>query len=241
MRWLYIALVLLCNRCNAFIPAAARCSTILSLHAQSTAAGAAAAAQVVTLKKPLGIVFEEVVPNEAKGIRVKEVVDGGSAALLDSGVLVPGMALLNIFGNDCTAMTFASIMDILIAAPADKPLTLEFKPLPQEAAAAAVQVTEAYPLTGDCELKVVLPKGAPVTLVGPAGSNLRAALLASKVPVYDMVGTMTNCNGGGQCGTCVVKVSTTLHEQSRCSHVYVRSKVGLQQLMYLYYADNCLT
>jgi ferredoxin len=207
MRWLCVAVVLLCNRCTAFIPAAARCSTHLSLHAQSTAGEAAAAAQSVTLKKPLGIVFEEVVPNEAKGIRVKEIVDGGSAALLEADVLVPGMALLNIFGNDCTAMTFASIMDILIAAPADKPLTLAFKPLLQEAAAAAVQVTEAPPLTGDCELKVVLPKGAPVTLVGPAGSNLRAALLASKVPVYDMVGTMTNCNGGGQCGTCVVKVS----------------------------------
>jgi len=39
------------------------------------------------------------------------------------------------------------------------------------------------------------------------GDNLRVALLDAGKKVYDFRGMMTNCNGGGQCATCVVDVA----------------------------------
>ena len=37
-------------------------------------------------------------------------------------------------------------------------------------------------------------------------ANLRRALLDNKCDLYTFMTTMTNCNGGGQCGTCAVVV-----------------------------------
>ncbi|KAK4532948.1 hypothetical protein CCYA_CCYA14G3805 [Cyanidiococcus yangmingshanensis] len=49
-------------------------------------------------------------------------------------------------------------------------------------------------------------KNEPRTLEAPAGSNLRKVLLENKVDVYTLRGKLTNCGGGGQCGTCVVDI-----------------------------------
>ena len=38
------------------------------------------------------------------------------------------------------------------------------------------------------------------------GQNLRSVLLDSKIDVYDMKSKLTNCGGGGQCATCVVRL-----------------------------------
>ncbi len=37
-------------------------------------------------------------------------------------------------------------------------------------------------------------------------TNLRKALLANKVDVYSLKGKLTNCGGGGSCGTCLIAV-----------------------------------
>ena len=47
---------------------------------------------------------------------------------------------------------------------------------------------------------------APTTVAVPAGSNLRRVLLDSKLEVYDFMGKVMNCGGGGSCGTCLVSV-----------------------------------
>ena len=39
------------------------------------------------------------------------------------------------------------------------------------------------------------------------GANLRKELLARKQAAHDFKGKMMNCNGGGQCGLCAVRVS----------------------------------
>lgn len=48
------------------------------------------------LRKPLGIVFEEVVPGAPQGVRVVELVEGGNADA--SGVVAPGDMLVGVTG-----------------------------------------------------------------------------------------------------------------------------------------------
>ncbi|CAN0486234.1 unnamed protein product [Ectocarpus sp. 12 AP-2014] len=113
------------------------------------------------------------------------------------------MILLEIGGKDVTGAMFDLVMDTLVAAPAGKPIDLVFRD-PSAAAAAAAPAEVPAPAMAmgvPCELTV-----GGVTLKAKTGDNLRKTLLAGKVEVYDMVGKMTNCNGGGQCGTCVVQV-----------------------------------
>ena len=50
------------------------------------------------------------------------------------------------------------------------------------------------------------PKGES-TFEVRKGANLRKELLARKQEVYDFKGKMMNCNGGGQCGLCAVRVA----------------------------------
>jgi len=50
----------------------------------------------VVLGKPLGIVFEEVVPDMARGVRVAELVDGGNA--MASGLVGVGDVLVGVTG-----------------------------------------------------------------------------------------------------------------------------------------------
>ncbi|CAB1108615.1 unnamed protein product [Ectocarpus sp. CCAP 1310/34] len=155
----------------------------------------------VSLPKPLGIQLEEVVPG-SPGVRVAGVVEGGTAK--ESGEIGADMVLLEIGGKDITGATFDLVMDTLVAAPAGVPIDLVFRD-PSAAAPAATEAPEAptpaVAMGVPCELTV-----GGVTLEAKTGDNLRKTLLAGKVEVYDMVGKMTNCNGGGQCGTCVVEI-----------------------------------
>ncbi|KAM3571174.1 hypothetical protein VYU27_006784 [Nannochloropsis oceanica] len=58
-------------------------------------------------------------------------------------------------------------------------------------------------------LTIVGPDGKELSVLeAQPGANLRKTLQAAKVDVYDLISKMTNCNGAGQCGTCVVKVTS---------------------------------
>ncbi len=38
------------------------------------------------------------------------------------------------------------------------------------------------------------------------GVNLRMKALENNIDIYKLVGKLTNCNGYGQCGTCIVEI-----------------------------------
>ncbi len=38
------------------------------------------------------------------------------------------------------------------------------------------------------------------------GANLRAKALEAGIDIYTWAGKLTNCNGYGQCGTCIVEI-----------------------------------
>lgn len=68
-------------------------------------------------------------------------------------------------------------------------------------------VGPSLPPPSQVALTVVGPDGSKRQLSGvKVGANLRKTLQQGKVEVYDLMGKLSNCNGAGQCGTCVVRV-----------------------------------
>ena len=85
---------------------------------------------VVHILKPLGITMGENVEDEEQGVHVASCTPNGNAAA--TGVIRPGMILLEACGEDVRHRDFDDIMDILRGAPADEKLTLVFAPAPGE-------------------------------------------------------------------------------------------------------------
>ncbi|CAM9377536.1 unnamed protein product [Choristocarpus tenellus] len=136
----------------------------------------------VSLKKPLGISLEEISPG-VPGVKVAGLVDGGSAKVCGvSFEIVPGMCLIEVFGNDVTGSSFDAIMGTLLAAPETTPIDLAFS-APEKTLAVA-RVPPAVP----CDLEIRSPGGKVTVISARTGDNLRKALLTAKIDVYDMVG-----------------------------------------------------
>lgn len=57
------------------------------------------------------------------------------------------------------------------------------------------------------EVKVVEPNKCTVIQVD-RDTDLRKALLDNKIDLYTLKGKLTNCGGGGQCGTCLIEVES---------------------------------
>ena len=137
----------------------------------------------VSLEKPLGLVLEENVRDAPEGLYVAEIGADGSASGCADIKVEDRLDAVN--GVDTTSMGFDDVMDLIVDAPS--PVRLQFS-------------------GPTCKLTVAGPKGE-TTFEVKKGSNLRKELLARKQDVYDFKGKMMNCNGGGQCGLCAVRVS----------------------------------
>lgn len=150
----------------------------------------------VALAKPLGLVLEEVTEGTSSGVFVEDILDGGSAFGCDE--IKRGMRLVSAEGRDCTKLGFDDVMDCLGAAIS--PVDLVFS----DARGGDEDGDEEpeVPVT----LRVTSPDKPELTIDAFAGDNLRTALQAGGAGIYDKWGVITNCNGGGQCGTCVVEV-----------------------------------
>ena len=137
----------------------------------------------VSLEKPLGMVLEENVRDAPEGLYVAEIDADGSASACADIKVEDRLDAVN--GVDTTSMGFDDVMDLIVDAPS--PVQLKFS-------------------GPTCQLTVVGPKGE-TTFEVKKGANLRKELLARKQELYDFKGKMMNCNGGGQCGLCAVRVS----------------------------------
>ena len=138
----------------------------------------------VTLAKPLGAVLQEAKP---AGVMVGELQEGGSA--LETGLLKKGDRLRSVQGEDVSKASFDEVMEKLIDAPEEVALDL---------------------------LRFIVvrkPRIAPtLTVDGTAGIVekgviMRTALQEAGVEVHrGMKAKLSQCGGGGQCGTCWVNV-----------------------------------
>lgn len=98
------------------------------------------------------------------------------------------MLLVKLGGQDVTGATFDSVMEALVAAPAGVPIDLVFRD-PSVPSPAPPPPPPPPPIAA-CEIRVMSADGQKEVGVVKAktGDNLRKALLAGKVEVYDMVG-----------------------------------------------------
>lgn len=131
----------------------------------------------VSLEKPLGLLLEE----EDDGcVVVKEVREGGSA--FGCPDVSEGSQVVMAAGLDCRGLGLDEVMEAIGAASSPVDLRLA---------------------TNTCLIKII-DDGESTFVSAKTGDNLRKALLQAGAKIYDFRGTLTNCNGGGQCGTCVV-------------------------------------
>jgi ferredoxin len=43
-------------------------------------------------------------------------------------------------------------------------------------------------------------------VIAANGANLRLQAMQNNIDIYKFIGKMTNCGGGGNCGTCIVEI-----------------------------------
>lgn len=147
----------------------------------------------VSVSRPLGVVFEEVEENSQRGVYVYEVSEGNIKA---TGTIHQGMMLLSVNDQDVRRCHFDQVMDLIKAVSEDTDLVLTF-----------MDSNDIF--RGKAILNVKLPDGGGVrTIECLKGQMLRDVLTQAQLDVYDLRGKMTNCGGGGVCGTCVVNVET---------------------------------
>ena len=109
--------VVLCQDAMAFTGIKPTSSTLYVSHghfytrsAQQLLLPMALGDYTVELQKPLGMILQE--RDNASGVQIKEVVEGGAAATKSQ--IVPGDILLQVNGEDVSTQDFDSVMDILI-------------------------------------------------------------------------------------------------------------------------------
>lgn len=96
------------------------------------------------------------------------------------------MFLVELAGRDVTGDSFDSIMETLMAMPANVPIDLLFRD--PSVPAAAPPPPPPPPPAEPCELRVYRTDGKTVFISAKTGDNLRKMLLEANVDVYDTVG-----------------------------------------------------
>ena len=144
----------------------------------------------VSLLKPLGLSLEEVVENGSSGVVIEEVGDGNAKLC---GKLYKGLFLISANGKDLKYEDFDTVLDTLKSCAEAEPINLQF-----------VDPRNVY--RGPAVLTIETPDGKTIKLNCLKGQPMRDVLMGAKVEVYGDRAKLTNCGGGGQCGTCAVLV-----------------------------------
>lgn len=163
----------------------------------------------VSLIKPLGLSLEEVEENKARGVTISAVNDGGSAK--ESGKVTKGLFLVSANGIDLKYKTFDDIIDVFSKVPDGGKLNLVF-------------IEPRNVFKGPAVISVKLPNGKDMVLNSLKGLTLRTVLQSAGVDVYSGKSKLTNCGGGGQCGTCAVLVSDNADWEMRAGFEAARLK-----------------
>lgn len=52
-------------------------------------------------------------------------------------------------------------------------------------------------------------------VIAANGANLRLKAMQNNIDIYKFIGKMTNCGGGGNCGTCIVEIDEGMENLSQ--------------------------
>jgi ferredoxin len=150
----------------------------------------------LSLTKPLGMILEEIEEGQAAGVFVKEVVESGSAAKYQDQIL--GGKISTVQGQDATALTFDSVMELIVGAPETVELQLLVKGPETEEPMEFAEGTVV-------EIKVKQDGKPDLVMNAKVGDNLRQTLLDNGFEVYQgLKQKLGNCGGAGQCTFCAV-------------------------------------
>ena len=158
----------------------------------------------VTLEKPLGLLLEEMEVGAAKGVKVQDLVETGSAYASEYKDKLVGLKIAKVQGEIVGASTFDDIMEKIGATPS--PITIDFEVPDDAVAESKVAAAELDLPIGTVVTIKVLQNGKPdVSIDAKVGDNLRSTLLANNVELYQgLKKKLGNCGGGGQCTFCAV-------------------------------------
>lgn len=160
----------------------------------------------VSLEKPLGMVLEEVEEGQPRGVYVKELAEGGSAAASQWGDELVGLTIATVMGRSVTTLDFDAVMEELIAAPS--PVELEFAVGGGDGSSSSRSSSSSDEVEFDVgtivTIKVFEDNDKKVTLIeAKVGDNLRKTLFDNDVEVYrGFKAKVSNCGGAGQCTLC---------------------------------------
>jgi ferredoxin len=165
----------------------------------------------VTLEKPLGLMLEEVEEGAAKGVKVQDLSEAGSAYASEYKDQLMGLKISSVQGVNVGAFTFDDVMEKIIEAPS--PVTIVFGDdvVTTEVTTEEVVASEPELAVGTAVTIKVLQEGKPdMDIDAKVGDNLRTVLLENKVEVYrGLKKKLGNCGGSGQCYFCAVEMTET--------------------------------
>ncbi len=149
----------------------------------------------LSLRKPLGLILEEVEEGKAAGVYVAGLAEEGSA--LEYASQLQGAKVSSVQGTDVSNMDFDAVMDQLVNAP--DTVDLQFivsTSVPTDEYAVGTPVTIKF-----------LSEGRELEMKAAVGDNLRKVMLNNGVEVYQgMKQKLGNCGGGGTCTFCAVDI-----------------------------------
>jgi len=149
----------------------------------------------VDVSRPFGIDLEEVELDKPRGVVVGGLAEDGNAAATKS--IYKGLFLVSVAGVDVKFADFDQILTIIGSQPEDSPVTLQF-----------VNPNDVF--KGKALINVTSVKGDKFIIETLKGMNLREVLLQNDLDVYQGGARLTNCGGGGSCGTCVVAITNAV-------------------------------
>jgi len=186
--------IALLGQCAAFTVSRARAPMTTNLSALIS----------IELEKPLGIILEEIEENAAKGVKVEDLSDAGSAYASEYRSQLVGAKLLSVNGQDVTTMVFDDVMDCIINAPSPVNVSFDTGDMDGEDNEENDSVVQ-YDVGTTVEIKVIQEGNADKIISAKVGDNLRKTLLENNVELYrGLKKKLGNCGGGGQCTFCAV-------------------------------------
>lgn len=162
----------------------------------------------VSVLKPLGLSLEEVEENGKRGVVVEDVNDGNAKLC---GKIYKGLFLVSANGRSMKNEDFETVLDTLRNCPESEPVELVF-------------IDPRNIFRGPALLTVNMPSGKVAQIKSIKGQPMREVLMSAKINVHGDRANLTNCGGGGQCGTCAVLIEDADDWDSRAELEGLRLK-----------------
>eukprot|EP00560_Eucampia_antarctica_P004538 CAMPEP_0197833286 /NCGR_PEP_ID=MMETSP1437-20131217/18513_1 /TAXON_ID=49252 ORGANISM="Eucampia antarctica, Strain CCMP1452" /NCGR_SAMPLE_ID=MMETSP1437 /ASSEMBLY_ACC=CAM_ASM_001096 /LENGTH=258 /DNA_ID=CAMNT_0043437251 /DNA_START=19 /DNA_END=795 /DNA_ORIENTATION=+ len=160
------------------------------------------------LEKPLGMLLEENEENEAKGVKVEELVETGSAYASEYKDQLVGLKIAKVNGENVLNIGFDDVMERIIDSPS--PVAIDFE---LELASSDLEASgdsedpsvPVYDIGQTVTIRVIQEGSETKDIAAKVGNNLRKTLLENKVEVYrGLKKKLGNCGGSGTCAFCAV-------------------------------------